>query len=94
MGLTPKGEAAQPCCGNCSVGFALQRQKQSGNEIKALDLPAFSHGTDPSLCPHPCTVGAGWKQRRHLGREEDGSCVCWHWCKLAADACRLAGGCA
>lgn len=43
------GEAAQPCCGNCSTGFALRRQKQSGNEIKALDLPAYNHRTDPSL---------------------------------------------
>lgn len=24
-----------------------------------MDLPAYSHGTDPSLCSDPCTVG-GW----------------------------------
>lgn len=40
---------------------------ESGNEIKALDVPAFSHGTDPSLCPGLCPVGAGWKQQRHPG---------------------------
>lgn len=51
---------------------------ESGNEIKALDVPAFSHGTDPSLCPGLCTVGPAGSSRDAQG--EDGG---WQLCVLA-----------